>query len=51
MDEMHQRPIVTKSNQDQIRQGETGHRIRYILIISCAPVVIFFIAVALLFKP
>ena len=44
MDEMQEPPVVNKSNQDQIRQGETGHHLRYILIISCALVVVLFVA-------
>ena len=51
MDEMQEPPVVNKSNQDQIRQGETGHHLRYILIISCALVVVLFVANAALLKP
>ena len=51
MDEMQKPPVVTKSNQDRIRQGETGHHLRYILIGSCALVILLFIAIAALFKP
>ena len=47
MDKMHERPVVTSSNQDRVRQGETGHHVRYILIISCVLVIIAFIAIAL----
>lgn len=51
MDEMHRAPVVNESNEDQIRQGETGHHVRYVLIISCLLVIIAFIAVAALVKP
>lgn len=51
VDEMQERPVVTESNQDQIRQGETGHHLRYILIGSCALVVLLFIAITAFLKP
>jgi len=49
--EMQELPVVNESNQDRIRQGETGHHLRYILIISCALVVVLFVAIAALLKP
>jgi len=51
VDEMHKRPVVNESNQNQIRQGETGHHLRYILMISCALVIVLFVAIAALLKP
>jgi len=47
MNQMHERPVVNASNQDKIRQGETGHHVRYILIISWVLVILAFVAVAL----
>jgi len=49
--DMQQQPVVNESNQDQIRQGETGHHLRYILIGSCALIIVLFIAIAALLKP
>ncbi|MBV8104490.1 MAG: hypothetical protein JO223_07685 [Hyphomicrobiales bacterium] len=51
MDQMQERPVVTESNQDRIRQGETGHHLRYILIGSCALVILLFIAITAFLKP
>ena len=51
MNEMHERPVVTEANKEAVRQGSTGHHVRYVLIISCALVVIAFIAVTLFIKP
>ena len=50
MNQMHERPVVNDSNQDKIRQGETGHHVRYILIISCILVVLAFVAVDLVVR-
>ena len=41
-----ERPIVTESNKDRIRAGVTGHNIRYVVIVSCALVIVAFIVVA-----
>ena len=41
----------SRSQQEAVRQGSTGRHVRYVLIISCALVVIAFIAVALFIKP
>jgi hypothetical protein len=51
MNEMHERPVVVEANEEAVRSGSTGHHVRYVLIISCALVVIAFIAVALFIKP
>jgi hypothetical protein len=51
VDDMRERPVVNESNDDQIRAGETGHHLRYILIGSCALVIIRFIAIAAFLKP
>ena len=51
MNEMHERPVVSEANKEAARQGSTGRHVRYVLIISCALVVIAFIAVALFIKP
>jgi hypothetical protein len=47
----HERPIVTKANEEAIRAGSTGHHVRYVLIASCALVILGFIVIALLIKP
>jgi hypothetical protein len=47
---MDERPIVTKDNEERIRQGETGHHVRYILFGSLALVVVLFILVAAYFR-
>jgi len=49
MSEIHERPVVT--NEEAVRSGSTGHHLRYVLIASCALVIIAFIAVALFVKP
>jgi hypothetical protein len=46
----HERPIVTESNKEAVRAGHTGDNLRYVLIGSCALVIIAFILVALLVK-
>ena len=51
MDNVHERPVVTEANKEAVRQGHTGDHLRYILIASCALVIIGFIAVALLVRP
>jgi hypothetical protein len=51
VDEMQERQVVTESNQDRIRQGETAHHLRSILIGSCALVILQLIAIAAFFKP
>jgi hypothetical protein len=47
----HERPVVTKSNEEQVRQGETGHHLRYVLLISLALVVILFLLIAAFMRP
>ena len=44
----HERPVVTEANKTAVRAGSTGHNVRYVLIASCALVIIAFIAIALL---
>ena len=51
MNKMHERLVVNASNQDEIRQGETGHHVRYILIISCILVILAFVAITLFVRP
>jgi hypothetical protein len=51
VDDMQERPVVNESNEDQIRAGETGHHLRYILFGSCALVIILFIAIAAFMRP
>lgn len=46
----HERPIVTEANKESVRAGHTGDNLRYVLIGSCALVIIAFIVVALLVK-
>jgi hypothetical protein len=47
----HERPVVTDANKTAVRAGSTGHSVRYVLIASCALVIIAFIAIALFVKP
>ena len=47
----HERPVVTEANKTAVRAGSTGHNVRYVLIASCALVIIAFIAIALAVKP
>jgi hypothetical protein len=44
-------PVVTKSNEEQVRQGETGRHVRYVLLISLALVVILFLLIAAFMRP
>jgi hypothetical protein len=46
----HEAPIVTEGNKEAVRAGHTGDHLRYILLASCALVIIAFIAVALFVK-
>jgi hypothetical protein len=50
MDKVHERPIVTEANKEAVRAGHTGDHLRYVLIASCALVVIGFVLVALFVK-
>jgi hypothetical protein len=50
MDKVHERPIVTEANKEAVRAGHTGDQLRYVLIASCALVVIGFVLVALFVK-
>jgi hypothetical protein len=47
----HERPVVTEENKTAVRAGATGFHVRYVLIASCALVIIAFIAIAVLVKP
>ena len=46
-----ERPIVSEDNQDRVRQGVTGHNVRYVVIVSVALAIIVFIMVAVLARP
>jgi hypothetical protein len=50
MAKVHERPVVTEANTEAVRAGHTGDHLRYVLIASCALVIIAFIVVALLVK-
>jgi hypothetical protein len=50
MDKVHERPIVTEANKEAVRAGHTGDHLRYVLIASCALVVIGFVLVAMFVK-
>ena len=43
-------PIVTESNKDGIRGRVTGHNVRYVVIISCALVIVAFVVIAFVVK-
>ena len=47
MTDPYEQPIVTEANKEAVRAGHTGDGLRYVLIASCALVIIGFIAVAL----
>jgi Flp pilus assembly protein TadB len=47
----HERPVVTEDNKTAVRAGSTGNNVRYVLIASCALVIVAFIAIALFAKP
>ena len=47
MNDPHERPVVTERNKEAVRAGHTGDNLRYILIGSCALVILAFIAIAL----
>jgi hypothetical protein len=40
-----ERPVVTEANKDRIRAGVTGHNVRYVVVISCALVIVAFIII------
>ncbi len=46
-----ERPVVTEDNEDRIRQGVTGHNVRYVVIVSVALVIVVFVVVAVIFRP
>ncbi len=46
-----ERPIVTERNKDRIRQGVTGHNVRYVVIVSVALAIIACIIVAAVVRP
>ena len=48
---MGERPVVTKSNEERVRQGETGHHVRHILLISVALVIVLFVLIAIFVRP
>lgn len=43
---MDEQPIMTRDNEERVRQGETGHHVRYILLASLALVIVLFILIA-----
>jgi hypothetical protein len=47
----HERPVVTEENKVAVRAGSTGHHVRYVLIASCALVILAFIIIALFVRP
>jgi hypothetical protein len=47
----HERPVVTEGNKTAVRAGSAGNNVRYVLIASCALVIIAFIAIALFATP
>jgi hypothetical protein len=47
----HERPVVTEANKVDVRAGSTGNNVRYVLITSCALVVVAFILIALFVRP
>jgi Flp pilus assembly protein TadB len=40
-----ERPVVTEANKDRVRAGVTGHNVRYVVIFSCAIVIVAFIII------
>jgi hypothetical protein len=50
MNDPHERPVVTEANKEAVRAGHSGDGLRYVLIASCALVVVGFIMVALFVK-
>jgi len=40
-----------RKNKVRIRQGVTGHNVRYVLFASCALVILLFILVAIFVRP
>jgi hypothetical protein len=51
MENAHERPVVTEANKEAVRAGHTGDHVRYVLIVSCALVILGFIAIALFLRP
>jgi hypothetical protein len=45
-----ERHVVTRANQDRVRAGVTRHKLRYVLIVSIAIVVVAFIAIYLFMR-
>ena len=46
-----ERPVVTEHNEDRIRQGVTGHNVRYVVMVSVALAIIAFIIIAAVVSP
>jgi hypothetical protein len=46
-----ERPVVTEDNEDRVRQGVTGHNVRYVVIVSVALAIVVFIMIAALVRP
>jgi hypothetical protein len=47
----HERPVVTEENKVAVRAGSTGNNVRYVLIASCALVILAWILVEVLVRP
>jgi Flp pilus assembly protein TadB len=47
----HERPVVTEANKVDVRAGSTGNNVRYVLIASCALVIMAFIVIAVFVRP
>ncbi|HEY1452493.1 MAG TPA: hypothetical protein VGF57_03430 [Roseiarcus sp.] len=51
MNDPHEQPVVTEANKEAVRAGHTGDHLRYILIASCALVIVAFIVIAMIVRP
>jgi len=47
----HERPVVNEANKVDVRAGSTGNNVRYVLIASCALVIMAFIVIAVFVRP
>jgi hypothetical protein len=47
----HERPVVNEANKVDVRAGSTGNNVRYVLIASCALVIMAFIVIAVVVRP
>jgi hypothetical protein len=46
-----ERSVVTEGDKDRVRQGVTGHNVRYVVIIGCALVIVAFVIIAAFMRP